>query len=93
MVDSIVAQTVAKLVKERPFTGKIKRCEAWHYVGSSTASLRRCAKSAEVEMVIEQSDGQLKKMHRCPECADTLREAVLASGLLPQHTETITRQD
>lgn len=65
-----------RIVKDRPFAGKIQRCDTWWFQDTAHASLRRCPHMASQDLVIAKPSGQLVRMLRCEACAEALRLAL-----------------
>lgn len=96
MVNSSIAQTGTQLVKERPFTGKIKRCDTWRQLPTRHANLRRCRSDASVEMTVQQPSGQMTRLFRCEACAAELRQALtgnVTSKPVPEKVETAAERN
>jgi hypothetical protein len=65
-----------RIVKDRPFLGKIQRCDTWWFQDTAHANLRRCPHMASQDLVIAKPNGQLVRMLRCEACAEALRLAL-----------------
>ena len=74
-----------RIVKDRPFLGKIQRCDTWWFQDTAHANLRRCPHMASHDLVIAKPSGQQVRMLRCEECAEALRLA-LPSDVEPEAT-------